>query len=196
MDVSRFLFLNRMIATRLAAVVIVAAFWLLDVRPGVGALAAGTLLALAGEALRFWAAGHLVKDQVLTVTGPFAHTRHPLYVGSTLIGIGLCVGSHIWWSYILFVVVVAAFYVPTALYEEKRLTRTYGDAYVRYRGAVPALGVRLSKYRALASGANDDSDSGFAWRRIPRNLEQYAAASTLLLLAALWAKLAFVGGGV
>src|SRR6478672_12248722 len=54
-------------------------------------LAIGTIVAFAGEALRVWAAGHLEKGREVTVSGPYALTRHPLYVGSIIIGIGLVI---------------------------------------------------------------------------------------------------------
>jgi len=175
-------------------VAIAGGFWLSDVRPMTGWLAAGSALALAGEGVRLWAAGHLVKRSALTASGPFAHTRHPLYWGSALIAVGLCVASRMWWTYALVALIFAVFYVPTALYEETWMRRRYGKAYRRYCEAVPRIGVRLRPYRdtEVARCANPDGD--FRWRRIPRNREQQTAAGTLLVLAAMWAKLIVVGG--
>ena len=41
----------------------------------------GPAVALAGEVLRVWAAGHLEKSREVTSSGPYRFTRHPLYVG-------------------------------------------------------------------------------------------------------------------
>ena len=42
----------------------------------------------SGELLRLWAAGHLEKSHEVTASGPYRYMRHPLYLGSSLIGIG------------------------------------------------------------------------------------------------------------
>ena len=52
-------------------------------------LAAGAAIALAGEALRLWAAGHLLKGREVTMSGPYRWMQHPLYVGSGLLGVGV-----------------------------------------------------------------------------------------------------------
>jgi len=195
MNLSRFLPAHRLTFTRLVPVAIVLAFWLLGMRPVPLLLLAGTALALAGQALRLWAAGHLTKSSVLAVTGPFAHTRHPLYLGSALIGLGLCVASGIWWSFLLVAVVFALFYLPTVAAEEEWLRDTYGESYDRYREAVPAVGVRLSGYRPAEAPGALAAECGFGWGRILRNKEHHTVVATLLLLGALWARLLFAGGG-
>jgi len=194
MNRARFLAAHRLTATRLAAVAIVVAFWVLRMRPPLSLLALGTVLALAGQALRLWAAGHLVKSETLTVNGPFAHTRHPLYVGSTLIGLGLCTASGMWWSFVLVAAVFGIFYVPTALHEEGFLRTVYGEAYARYCAAVPAFSVRLSGYTPSDAGAARPGE-GFDWGRMLRNREHHTAVATALMFAALWAGALVRGGG-
>jgi protein-S-isoprenylcysteine O-methyltransferase Ste14 len=54
--------------------------------PGPRTFAAGAAIAILGEALRLWAAGHLEKSKEVTQSGPYRYTRHPLYLGSSLIG--------------------------------------------------------------------------------------------------------------
>ncbi len=54
-----------------------AAVWL--ARPTPRSLAIGSAIAVAGELLRIWAAGHLEKGREVTVSGPYRFTRHPLY---------------------------------------------------------------------------------------------------------------------
>ncbi|MDP6959084.1 MAG: methyltransferase, partial [Planctomycetota bacterium] len=48
-------------------------------------------LLVVGLSLRIWATGHLQKNQVLTVTGPYAYVKNPLYVGTFLCLAGLCI---------------------------------------------------------------------------------------------------------
>ena len=72
----------------------IVAFWYMD--PTATSLAIGGVVAAAGEALRIWAAGHLEKGREVTSSGPYSFTRHPLYLGSSLIGVGLAIGSGSW----------------------------------------------------------------------------------------------------
>src|SRR6478736_5159912 len=71
-----------------------AALWL--AQPTWQTLTIGGLIALVGEGVRIWAAGHLEKGREVTTSGPYAFTRHPLYVGSTIIGLGLGYSSANW----------------------------------------------------------------------------------------------------
>lgn len=196
MTPSDFLLNTRLPLTRMVPVVIVAAVWLLGVHLALGWLIFGTALAALGQGLRLWAAGHLVKRKLLATTGPFAHFRHPLYWGSALIGLGLCVASRIWWSYLLIGVVFIVSYIPTLVNEEKWLERNYGAAYRRYSEAVPRFGVRLRGYRAAegVGGNTAGAERGFRWRCVLRNLEHHTVAATVLLFAALWIRAALTGG--
>src|SRR5204863_5997726 len=62
-------------------------------RPTFSTLGIGTAIAIVGETIRVWAAGHLNKSREVTTSGPYRWSAHPLYVGSTVIGIGLGVAS-------------------------------------------------------------------------------------------------------
>jgi len=50
-----------------------------------------------GCAIGLWvrarAAGHLHKQEILTVTGPYAFTRNPLYLGSFILMIGAAIAA-------------------------------------------------------------------------------------------------------
>src|SRR5438874_9870346 len=62
-------------------------------KPTGRSIAAGVSIAFAGELIRIWAAGHLIKSRELTSSGPYRWFAHPLYLGSSVIGIGLAVAS-------------------------------------------------------------------------------------------------------
>jgi hypothetical protein len=47
--------------------------------------------------IRAWASGHIRKNQTLAVSGPYAYTRNPLYLGSLILGVGFCIASGVWW---------------------------------------------------------------------------------------------------
>src|SRR5688572_968147 len=101
------------------------ALWLS--RPTPQSLALGAAVAIAGEMLRIWAAGHLEKGREVTSSGPYRWMRHPLYAGSTIVGIGLAIGAANW----LVAVLVAAYLTITLsaaiATEEADLTRRFGE---------------------------------------------------------------------
>lgn len=135
-------------------------------RPSLFSWTLGLAVALAGEAFRIWAAGHLEKGREVTRSGPYRFTRHPLYVGSSLIALGVVVASRS-----LAVAVLAALYMVSTIaaairVEESYLRGAFGPTYDAYRDdrAEPmdrrfsfARAMRNREYRALAGLA-----AGFA----------------------------------
>jgi hypothetical protein len=125
-----------------------AAIWLS--RPTRESLLSGEIIAVAGEGVRIWAAGHLEKGREVTMSGPYRFTRHPLYLGSTMIGVGLAVASAS-----LSVAVLVALYLVVTLTaaiatEEAHLTEKFGGAYPAYREGRAAGGPRrFSAARAM-----------------------------------------------
>jgi protein-S-isoprenylcysteine O-methyltransferase Ste14 len=124
------------------------AFWL--ARPTPRTLAAGALVAALGEALRLWAAGHLEKGREVTSSGPYRFSRHPLYLGSTLIGIGFAVAGNdaiVAAVILLYLVVTLLAAVRT---EEAHLTTKFGSAYPEYKvGRAAPSPRRFSFERAM-----------------------------------------------
>ena len=112
----------------------------------------GAALVFLGEALRIWAAGHLVKSLELIDSGPYAYTQNPLYLGRLLILTGFCVMARSRWQ--LNWVALAAgyavffgYYIPRKLrVEGARLRKMHGDAFSRYHDAVPILFPSLGRY--------------------------------------------------
>ena len=45
-----------------------------------------------GLLLRAWASGHIRKNDALAISGPYAYTRNPLYLGSFILGLGFTIG--------------------------------------------------------------------------------------------------------
>jgi protein-S-isoprenylcysteine O-methyltransferase Ste14 len=128
-------------------------------RPSCGSVLAGGALALIGEAVRIWAAGHLEKGCEVTTSGPYRYMAHPLYVGSSLMGAGLAVASRS----ALVAVLIASYLLATIgaaiRREEADLRARFGDTYDGYRsnGGVPQPRsfsldrvLKNREYRALA----------------------------------------------
>jgi hypothetical protein len=102
-------------------------------QPTVATLAAGTAVAVAGECLRIWASGHLNKAREVTVSGPYRWCAHPLYVGSSIMGIGLAVMSNSYIVTALITLYLVATLTAAIRSEEAFLRRAFGDRYDRYR---------------------------------------------------------------
>lgn len=161
---------------------IVAPFFLLA-GPSRTSLGVGALLSLVGLALRGWSAGTIHKGEVLTVSGPYAYVRNPLYIGSFLIGAGLAVagGSVLW--LLLFLLFFVALYGPTVASEAARLTEQFGHRYVEYAAKVPAFIPRLKPYKG------GGLPEGFRWSQYERNREWEALLGAAGAFAVLWLKM-------
>jgi len=109
-------------------------------------LAVGAIVAIAGLLVRAWAAGHIVKNDRLATTGPYAHTRNPLYFGSFLIAAGFAIAAH--WSLLLLVVAFFALvYGPTIERERVKVSALFPEAYARWEENVPAFVPRPTAWR-------------------------------------------------
>jgi len=109
----------------------IAVLWL--AHPSGRTLVAGSVVAGLGEALRIWAAGHLSKSREVTSSGPYRFFAHPLYVGSSIMGIGLAIASGSLPVAVLILVYLAATIGAAVRSEEAFLRQKFGDQYDRYR---------------------------------------------------------------
>ena len=151
-----------------------AAFWL--ARPSWGSLGAGAAVGLAGAGLRLWAAGHLEKGVEVTMSGPYRWMRHPLYVGSTLLGLGFAAAARHPVAAVLVVLYLAVSLSQAARFEEARLRAEHGTAYDRYARGTAAPGARR-----------------WSPARAARNREGQALAGALAALALLALKALLAG---
>jgi protein-S-isoprenylcysteine O-methyltransferase Ste14 len=126
---------------------LVAALVLVFARPNAGGLAASAIFVAMGLGLRGWAAGHLRKpgphSPAITTSGPYRHLRHPLYLGSLLIGAGFAVAAGRGWIALLLVGYFVCLFLPVLRREERALGEQFPDQYQRYAAVVPAWFPRL-----------------------------------------------------
>jgi len=145
-------------------------------QPTKQSIVVGLPIALAGEAIRIWAAGHLNKSREVTRSGPYRFVAHPLYLGSSLIGAGLAVGS----GRIAVVVIVAVYLLVTLTAairsEEAFLLEKFGAAYEEY------------KRQSVVDRARP-----FTWRQAMANREYRAVAGVLVALLLLIFKATYNG---
>lgn len=188
---------------RLRAIWLLVVPFLLLARPRPQLLLAGACIAVAGVALRAWAAGCIRKDDELTTGGPYAFTRNPLYLGSLLIGLGAAVAGGRLVFVVLFLLFFGLVYSRTMRREERLLAERFGPPYRRYRERVPRLLPRLTPYRPpparRGAGSHDLAGPGnhavrsFSPSRYLGNREWEAALGTLAGFGFLAAKMLWVG---
>ena len=108
-------------------------------QPTPSTLVAGTAVAMVGELLRIWAAGHLNKAREVTTSGPYRWFAHPLYVGSSIMGVGLALVA----DRVAVTAIIGLYLVMTLMAavrsEEAFLRHAFGERYDRYRRGVDAV---------------------------------------------------------
>src|SRR5258708_2121367 len=113
--------------------------------PGCGELLreSAFVSAAVGLLVRAYGAGHLRKHKQLAISGPYAYTRNPLYLGSGLLAVGFSVASHSWISSVLLAAYLIVFYPVVIRREQTEIRTLYGGAFDEYASRVPAFWPRL-----------------------------------------------------
>jgi len=155
-------------------------FWL--ARPTWRSLALGAVLIVPGLLIRALASGHVRKNEALTMSGPYAYTRNPLYLGSLLIGIGFAVAARSWWVGVVLVVMFFAIYVPVIRGEEKFLREKFTE-FEEYTRRVPRLLPRITPARL------GDDHGEFSMQLYLKHREWRAALGALVMAAGLIAEI-------
>src|SRR5947209_10968920 len=132
---------------RVPAGLVLAPLLLLAARPSPRALVIGTAVAVIGLLIRAWASGYLRKNMKLTTTGPYAHTRNPLYLGTFIMGGGVALASGAWWFAVIYVALYLLIYVPVMIAEAETLGQLFAGEYPDYRRKVPLFVPRLTAYQ-------------------------------------------------
>jgi hypothetical protein len=174
---------------------IAAAVYLIELwrrAPQTAAVAWSLALVLPGLWLRGYASGYVKKNRELTVTGPYAHTRNPLYLGSMLIAAGFAVALMSWPVALVLAGGFALIYVPVIASEEEFLRGTFAgfDEYCRQvPRLIPRLTVaRIARQAKDLSGAEQAGKAqspGFSLDLYLKHREYNAAIGTALLYLSL-----------
>jgi hypothetical protein len=152
--------------------------YLIFANPSPLTLGVGGAIALIGVIIRGWASGHISKNERLATTGPYAHTRNPLYFGSFLIAAGFAIAAQ--WALLL--VVVAFFvliYAPTMQRERANIAGRFPEAYEAYSANVPAFVPRPTPWKAT----HPEDDGGFSLDLYMKHGEWKAGLTYLLVIA-------------
>lgn len=161
---------------RLGYPLAIAVLWF--ARPTPRSVLSGALVGLIGLWIRASAAGYLHKQEVLTVTGPYAYTRNPLYLGSAILALAVGIATRSWISLAILGGYFTLFYSIVMRREENELRPRHGVFFEEYIRAVPLFLPRLTP--AKLSG---DSSGSFSFAQYKKNHEWQAAVGFLLLLA-------------
>ncbi|HJZ30608.1 MAG TPA: isoprenylcysteine carboxylmethyltransferase family protein [Hyphomicrobiaceae bacterium] len=110
---------------------------------GHAAIGPGVLAAVAGIAIAVWgrqtmlAAGTNVDPTLpstaMVTAGPFRFCRNPLYLGLTLLYLGITLAVDTWWGLIALVPLLLVMHVGVVLREEHYLEAKFGDQYRSYK---------------------------------------------------------------
>ena len=116
-------------------------------------LGVGVGFIVLGEFLRLWADGYVGHNKVnrsgksgsrakvgqFITAGPYAFVRHPLYLGTFLIGMGFCFAmGNLWLSLVAWISFIVVYRAKMAE-EEELLQEERGEEYALYRAKVGRL---------------------------------------------------------
>jgi protein-S-isoprenylcysteine O-methyltransferase Ste14 len=159
---------------------VLAALYLWLAQPDARSLTLGALFVIAGLLIRGAASGHLRKNEQLTTSGPYAHTRNPLYVGSLVMAVGFAVAARSLWIALILMATFVAIYLPVIRAEETYLVQHFPE-FADYARQVPRFVPKLTKFTGTRGS--------FSWDLYSKHREYNATLGSAAILAVLIAKL-------
>lgn len=120
----------------------------------------GAIVLILGELLRLWANGYVGHVKVnatiksrgdrkigrLITGGPYACVRHPLYLGTLLLGAGFCLMVNSVWVALAAILGFLMTYATKMSEEERIIANEYPKEYAQYRASVRRLIPRWPPY--------------------------------------------------
>jgi protein-S-isoprenylcysteine O-methyltransferase Ste14 len=94
----------------------------------------------------------------LNTTGMYSLVRHPLYLGSGLMWVGVVMSLRVWWFALLVALVYGLYVERLMLAEEAFIDGQFGEQFRRWAAQTPALVPRLSGWRPATGDIQ--------WRRV------------------------------
>jgi protein-S-isoprenylcysteine O-methyltransferase Ste14 len=150
-------------------------------QPQPAAIVWSVILVLPGLWLRAYSSGYVKKNQELTIAGPYAYVRNPLYLGSILIAAGFAVALGSWAFAAALATMFVAVYVPVIVSEERYLRSAF-PGFTEYCRQVPRLIPRLTPARL---GTEDDRGR-FSLALYLKHREYNALLGAILLYVSLF----------
>ncbi len=147
--------------------------------PRPSAMAWSLVLVIPGLWLRAYASGYVKKNEELTTSGPYAHTRNPLYLGSMLMAAGFAAALLSWPVALVLAIGFLIIYVPVIAGEERFLRATF-SGFDEYCRRVPRLLPRLTPGRGT-----EGSSGRFSLALYLKHREYNALLGVILLYLSL-----------
>ncbi len=165
---------------------VLAPLLVISAKPGPRSLIFGAAVAVIGLVIRAWSSGYLKKNMELTTSGPYAHTRNPLYLGTFILGTGIAISSGAVWFVALFMTLYLLIYVPVMFAEAETLRELFPAEYPQYSLSVPLFLPRLT------AGGSEFGGRRFALSQYVKHREYRAALGLVAVYAMLAAKFLFL----
>jgi protein-S-isoprenylcysteine O-methyltransferase Ste14 len=151
-----------------------AAVYIWLARPTLRSIIAGSCVALLGLLIRALASGHVKKNEQHTISGPYAYTRNPLYLGSLFLAAGFAIAARSRWIALIAIIIFFIVYIPVMRSEEDFL-RAHFPEFADYARQVPRLFPRFTPYQS----SSDAFSPHLYWKH-----REYNAAIGLALMIA------------
>src|SRR6266849_6389880 len=145
-------------------------------RPTFHSVIAGGSITIIGLLIRALASGHVTKNELLTLSGPYAYTRNPLYFGSLVLAAGFAIASRSLWVALIAAVMFFAIYFPV-IHSEEEFLRARFPEFGDYARHVPRLFPRPRPYQS--------SSNSFSWHLYWKHREYNAAIGAASMIAVL-----------
>ncbi|UCD84702.1 MAG: isoprenylcysteine carboxylmethyltransferase family protein [Deltaproteobacteria bacterium] len=158
--------LDFIVKKRIAFAFLLVGFFLIFSRPTRSSILLGLVVAVAGEVIRTWASGYISKSKVLATQGPYYYVRNPLYLGSFIIGLGVCLmGGNVIFL-LIYLLLFTVVYMRLVRKEEEKVARLFGEEYINYKDRVPRF---IPRFNKRGKGRGD-----FDWLRVLQHGEYNA----------------------
>ena len=156
----------------------VAVIFLVLAAPTSRSILTGGAVALLGLLIRGASSGYLRKYEELATTGPYAHTRNPLYFGSAFLAAGFAICGNSWLAGALVIAYFAIFYTAVMRNEENDLLTRFGAVFNEYAANVPLFFPRITAAPATPQEL-PPPQKRFSWLQYRRNREYNALIGTI-----------------
>ena len=153
-------------------------------KPNLPSLLGGFVVCSSGLFLRTWASGHLRKEKELTVSGPYKHTRNPLYLGNLIIGLSVVIASSSLWILGIFTAYFLLFYPIAVQVEMERMKAFFPHKYETYKKKTPLF---FPSWKSFSSSKKNK----FSWELYRKNKEWRAFLGAIFFWLILAGKAVF-----
>ena len=143
--------------------IVVAAIGTAD--PTVASLIVGVVISMAGELLRLVTAGFGYKSGEHSLRGPYLFVRHPYFLGSALLFLGLCIAGRNPFVTGAALVALVVLYATEIEADERKVRARLGPGFTDYKAKVPAIFPKIFPYtHQHGTGGIDNSGRRFSLR--------------------------------